>query len=331
MRGQWSCAPRGSRLRPGRQSNHAPPPPDPVSTAVSKGDLATLKALLAAGHDAGSRSAWYDNPLMTAVENNSLEAARMLLEAGADPCNPHYGAIFENTPLSSAVHRGHFEIFRLMWAAVPSEKRSQHEQKPNFTSCLVSAARYGRTSLLEYLLDGWLDSLHIMWSLATVEEALCAAAAAYECHTAMLLLDKVTYTPDTLRRALFCVLDSKSQDPAEPYIPPFKAVDPTNQELLVKRLIEAGQLDPDLCECGKPLIHHAVSAIDLIGALRAVLAKGMLFPWVKLALGTELFRLGCLITIRRAQVLIPTLGTKRGGLPSSLSQCQYSREARQKR
>lgn len=331
MRGEWSCAPRGLRSRPGRWSDHASPPPDPVSAAVSKGDLATLKTLLSAGHDVGSIFACCDSPLITAVEKNSLEVARMLHKAGADPCDPYYDAIIENTPLSSAVKRGHFEIFRLMWAAVPSEKRSEHEQQSSFISCLVSAARYSRTSLLKYLFDGWLDSLHVVWSPETLGEALYAAAAAYDVHTAMLLLDRVTYTPDTLRRALFCALDSRSQDPTEPYIPPFTPVDPTNHEFLVKRLIVAGQLDPDPHERGKPLVYHAVSAIDLIGALQAVLAKGMLFPEMNLALRTELSRLGMPNHNSPRTGADPNARDEKGKTASSSSRCQYSREARQKR
>lgn len=114
---QWPTRPRGSRSRPGRsRPNHPAPPPSPVVAAVFKGDLATLKALLAAGHDVKSRESKgrWDNPLVTTVENDSLEAARMLLEAGADPCDPHYGAVSEYTPLSRATDRGHIDIFRLI-------------------------------------------------------------------------------------------------------------------------------------------------------------------------------------------------------------------------
>lgn len=307
MRGQPSGAPRGApRGRGPRRPRYPSPPPDPVLKAVSEGDLATLRALIAAGHDVTCRRGNMENPLMIAVEKNSLEAVRMLVEAGADPCDVLADGISDYTPMSVAAARGGLEMFRLIWAAVPSEKRAQHERRRYFESCLVQAACYGYTSLLEYLLDGWLNSPYATWSVENVDGALYAAAAAYELPAATLLLDRVIYTPEALRTALFELLETKCQDPASPYPPLLIAVDSINQELLARRLIDAGQLDPDLYKDGEPLIHHAVWALDRIGVLRAVLEKGRLSPpspavfppkEVKLAhRELSLYRLGCLIT-----------------------------------
>ncbi|SPO06096.1 uncharacterized protein DNG_08785 [Cephalotrichum gorgonifer] len=249
--------------------------PDPVYTAVCDGNLAKLQTLLEAGRELDLETRIeFDTPLMAAVKRNNLEAVQMLLEAGADPCYPHVDGVGEYTPLHTAAQWGHLEIIRLLWTTIPSEKLALHENKPRFEGCLVLAARYGHTSVLKYLLDGWLDSLG--WSAHATEGALCSAAAAYEVHSAMLLLDRVkTYSPGALKFALFSVVRHKVRDPVCPYPDaPFGAVDPISQELLVKALIEAGPLDPDLSYWQLPMIHHAIHAIDLIGALRGLLAKG---------------------------------------------------------
>jgi hypothetical protein len=86
--------------------------------AVSGGDLAILGTVLAAGHDVCTFG-FVDALLMTAFENCSLEAMRILVEAGADPCEVYYGAFSTYTPMSitCTASGGYLEIFRLIWEA----------------------------------------------------------------------------------------------------------------------------------------------------------------------------------------------------------------------
>lgn len=137
--------------------------------------------------------------------------------------------------------------------------------------CLGTAAIRGWTSLLEFLLDGWLDSG--VWNVEALEAALYGAVSSWRLHAATLLLDRVGYAHETLRRALFAAVDIKIMLSWDIYDPVYVGVDYTKQELMVKRLLEAGSFDPDLCEW-RPLIHYAVQEAKSIGALRALLAKG---------------------------------------------------------
>src|SRR5690554_2339662 len=113
----------------------------------------------------------------------------MLLEAGADPFCRHPDAISCYTLLGVSASQGRFEIARLMWTTLPPERLAQHENDPEEDSCLVAAATYGHTRLLEYLLDGWLDSLG--WSAGVLEWALLGAVDAWYVHAAAALLDRV--------------------------------------------------------------------------------------------------------------------------------------------
>lgn len=98
----------------------------PVHAAVRDRDLAKLQALLAgAGHDINHEPGATDVPLMVAAILNNREAARMLLEAGADPLLPHEDGVGCYTPLSVATSPGHDEMARLLWTAIPPEKLAE--------------------------------------------------------------------------------------------------------------------------------------------------------------------------------------------------------------
>ncbi|SPO02766.1 uncharacterized protein DNG_05441 [Cephalotrichum gorgonifer] len=159
----------------------------------------------------------------------------MLLEAGADPFRPFHDAFSSYTLLGVSVSRGRAEVAHLMWSTLPPDRLAQHENDPQIDSCLVAAATYGHTGLLENLLDGWLDSLE--WSERVLRGALSGAVDAWHVHAAAVLLDIAKiHTPDILQRALFAAVHLRKH--------------------------------------GRPLIHNAVDAVNVVGDLRAVLAKG---------------------------------------------------------
>ena len=90
----------------------------------------------------------------------------------------------------------------------------------------------------------------------------------------MMLLDRVgTYTTDVLQAALFAAIDAKVLVP-HAISTVYEDVDYTNQELIVKHLLEAGPFDPDMGDRGRPLIHQDVEPHYCIGALRALLQNG---------------------------------------------------------
>lgn len=248
------------------------PAKHPVHAAVYANDIATLQTLIAAGHHVDDQEL-NDSPLTIAAEQNNRETARVLLEAGANPIDVHGGGNHDYTPLSVAVIRGHDEMARLLWTALPPERLAECEAQLG-CGFLENAAMHGRTSLVEFLLDGWLLGGKV-WNGEALERALLKAARSWCVYTAVLLLDRVTtYTPDALRAALFAAVDSKVMLPYALDHPIYEGVDYTNQELLVKRLIEHGQFDPNMYDGATPLIHCAIEPAHSVGALRAILAKG---------------------------------------------------------
>lgn len=216
----------------------------PVQAAIRDGDLAKLQTLLAgAGHNINHDPGVTDAPLMAAVILNNREAARMLLDAGADPLLQQEDGVECYTPLSVAFSRGHDEIARLLWTSLSPEKLAECERRRvGHDGCLEKAAMHGLTSLLEFLFDGWLGSG--VWEAEALEAALFGAVCVWRLHAATLLLDRVTYAPETLRRALFVAVDYKAELPSDLNSGVCGPVDYTNQELLVKRLLEAGPFDP---------------------------------------------------------------------------------------
>lgn len=175
-------------------------------------------------------------------------------------------------PAGRRLLTGHDEIARLLWTTIPPEKLAECERRRvGHDCCLEKAAMHGRTSLLEFLLDGWLGSG--VWKVEALEAALVGAVCVWRLHAATLLLDRVTYAPETLRRALFVAVDYKAELPSDLNSAVCGPVDNTNQEPLVKRLLDAGPFDLNLCE-QMPLINYAIESDKLIRALRALLAKG---------------------------------------------------------
>ena len=246
-----------------------------IHLSIFDSDLAQLQALIERkGFDINDNKSGEAAPLMTAIICDNLEAARILLDAGADPLYPHPDGLGCRTPLSTAASLGRFEITQLMWTRIPLSRLSEHENSFENESCLANAATYGRTAVLEYLLDEWFD--RIGWSTSALDDALMSAVLyGWHVHAATLLLERVkTYTAERLQAALFAAVHFKNVAPRAITNPEYQGVDFFNQELLVKRLIESGSFDPNMCKRGRPLLHWAADAVNLVGALRAVLTKG---------------------------------------------------------
>lgn len=247
---------------------------DLIRSAASDGDLSKLQAFLAAEPELNSEDDYISGPLLAAVNTENLEVVRMLLDAGADPLRVHEDGVGRYSPLGIAGVQGSLEIVRLVWATHPVDKLNQHENGQRCSGCLVFAATYGRTALVEYLLRE--RPAGLIWDAPSLARALVGAAQGWHVHTASVLLDHVkTYTRETLQCALLAAVDYKVTGPRDITDPEYRVVDFINQELLVKRLIEAGMFDLNALDTrGVPLVHRAIYGVNLVGALRAVLAKG---------------------------------------------------------
>ena len=102
----------------------APVLPFSLDEAAYYGDLAALRAALDAGGDVDAWNGGYRTALMVAAGEGHAEAARLLLDAGADPnaVAGFEGARYEmtmslNRPLHDAAAGGHAEIVAMLLAA----------------------------------------------------------------------------------------------------------------------------------------------------------------------------------------------------------------------
>jgi hypothetical protein len=93
----------------------AKPRPSPLFAAVKKDDVARIATLLQDGEDVDARDRFQKTPLCYAVEENKIEAARLLIEHGATLNLAGIKSSF--TPLTCAASSGHVEILKLMLEA----------------------------------------------------------------------------------------------------------------------------------------------------------------------------------------------------------------------
>lgn len=84
----------------------AKPRKSPLFAAVLKNDVAKIAKLLDGGEDINSRDRHKRTPLLLAVDENKIEAARLLIERGADLTV----CAFSFTPLTTAATYGFLEI-----------------------------------------------------------------------------------------------------------------------------------------------------------------------------------------------------------------------------
>lgn len=95
-----------------RAENEAPAGAATIWAAAEAGDVAAIRAALAAGVDVdGEDAATGQTPLLRAVAAGRTNAVKALLDAGADPSRPSRKGY---PPLAFAAERGHLEIIRLL-------------------------------------------------------------------------------------------------------------------------------------------------------------------------------------------------------------------------
>ena len=121
----------------------------PIPEAVSHDSyLTVLKLLLDAGADVNPPGLWYRTPLMIAAENNALEIAKTLIEAGANLSAQNDA----RTPIELATIRGHSEMFSLLAARSGDEKDNKLDEK-----ILVQVLRSNHEQILDLLVEHGLD------------------------------------------------------------------------------------------------------------------------------------------------------------------------------
>lgn len=141
-----ATAPRATRTPP---VVAAPPSPEQVATLLAgarDGQVADLTRLLTAGVPANVRDASGFTPLMLAVVNNHVAAARVLLDGGALVNTRNRGGI---TPAMLAVINEHPEMLTLLL----DRGADVNAQSGSGWTALTFAAWKGDTALVRVLLD----------------------------------------------------------------------------------------------------------------------------------------------------------------------------------
>lgn len=105
---------------PYQKSKRSKPLAD-VIRAAERGDVAKLRALLAAGADVNGVNRKVEarraTPLVAAISANQPEAAAAVLEAGADPNLVAIGKDYRATPLYAALSNDRLDLVRMLLAA----------------------------------------------------------------------------------------------------------------------------------------------------------------------------------------------------------------------
>lgn len=144
-----AARPRGVLPVPYDPSKDAGPfnePPTPFHDAAEVGDIVAMKAMIAAGADCNEEDWTGQPPLSRAIAGGSLDAVRVLLEAGAAPDGGNTCA----RPFVEAADANRIDIMRLLFqlGAVPDIT-----SQGNGENALIPAAYHGNLEMVGWLLD----------------------------------------------------------------------------------------------------------------------------------------------------------------------------------
>ncbi|RYP05914.1 hypothetical protein DL765_009686 [Monosporascus sp. GIB2] len=252
-------------------------PSEALHACIRDGDLPRLRRLVASGQRAliNGDSVW-GTPLDVAVRCDNIDAAHILLEAGADPLGEgsfdHY-----RTSVELAAILGRRDMSRLFRDTIEQQPPLDRdgvefdEHRPFLLGCLSAAAAYGHDNVV----GDYLDWTFYRWSSGAKETALFCAAERWQANVVDLLLRKVVYGKVTLEKALTMAVSCKPMMIEEERSGvQYEEADYDKQYRAVIRLLDAG-CDVNRLEQGRPLLHLAISGIVLQGALKALLERGV--------------------------------------------------------
>jgi ankyrin repeat protein len=146
MRPQYAITACAAALMFGLVGWGAAPPPSPVADAAMKGDVATVKTLLARKADVNAPQPDGATAIQWAAYTNDLSLADVLIKAGANvKLANHDGA----TPLSLAAINGNAPMIEKLLQA----GADPNERQPNGETPLMLASRNGDVDAIKVLLD----------------------------------------------------------------------------------------------------------------------------------------------------------------------------------
>lgn len=130
----------------------------PLHDAAKAGDLAKIESLIAEGADLSEVLLPFGTPLHWAINGGRTEAAKALLEAGADPDADFKLAGMSLAPLQVAASNGYLDFARLLLEAGADPN---YQSAPDDTTPLHLAAKYNHAELVALLLEHGADVTRI--------------------------------------------------------------------------------------------------------------------------------------------------------------------------
>ncbi|KAK7995183.1 ankyrin repeat-containing domain protein [Apiospora arundinis] len=229
-------------------------PTEAIHASVCNGDLAQLRTLIATDRALVDLDSARGTPLEIAVQCANIDAARILLDAGAEPSRK--GTRIEST--------------KRLWGWRPVKA---FETCRSLERCLCVAAAHSCGAIVfDYL--NWTS---LEWSGQVLETAWFTAISRWEANVVDLLHPLVPKDQATVEKALRRALAFKISLPeVERGRAKYKPADQLQQSRIVLRLLYAGGDANGLVHggSGKPLLHQAISGTILQGGLHALLDGG---------------------------------------------------------
>lgn len=235
-------------------------PDEILHACIRDDDVPQLQRLLHASlaPDINYSHCEFGPPIHFAALCGNLDAVDLLLGAGADAsvrCTEQ-----RETAIGIAARKGHRDIVKRLWTCWPPES---HAKGIRSRTCLVIAATYGHTSIVEDMLDWW-DG----WPQDSRIDALRSATGGWHFGVVNLLLKRKSFEQRTLQDMLYSATESKlTNDNVKCGV-----VDYADQQLLIASLIDAGA-DPNYSSY-EPLIYTVAGSAYRTLALKTLLEKG---------------------------------------------------------
>jgi len=241
---------------------------NPLVDAAKDGDVSKLQELIATGqYDLEKRSREYGSPLHATIFEDHLEAAKVLLSAGADPESyaPDGFGYYRFTSLMLAAKMGKRDITKLLWDRNPGKGIRSSEE---MMSALELACTYGFGDIVrDFLL--WWDG----WETEICASGLRLAACRWNDGAIEALTENRNFDQKALDCALFKAADMKmimDETGSLPYTP----TDRAKQAKTLELLIDAGaNPNAEQEQTMRRVIHIATVNAETIGGLRLLLRK----------------------------------------------------------
>ena len=239
-----------------------------IHNLVREGKLDQLQTLLADSPALVHKGSLNGTPLAIAGRNGSVEAARILLDAGAHPFEYQYFPPYM-TALDVVSAYGNREMCQLVLERLKAMSPTGivvqgYDESKLLNMAMAEAAANGHVDVVSDFLAMFDRTQEAMQAI------LRGAAGEWQPDVVDFITERVEFEKPFLLEMLQHTLSGKHHD-----FVIYHDSDWEKQYRVVSRLIGAGGVDVSLPENGAPLLRQAIRVIENQGGLRALLDKGV--------------------------------------------------------